>query len=120
MTLSLCIEECCDPADVAGMESSKHPDTMRPTLFLYDTVPGGIGITEKGFANFGKVFQRAYKILKECPFCSERPDSKGCPRCVTEQHAAKFSIDRKIGIEIAEMLNSPIDAELDPLDRPEK
>ena len=109
MTLSLCIEECCDPADVAGMEASKHPDTMRPTLFLYDTVPGGIGITEKGFASFGKVFQRAYKILKECPFCSIHPDSRGCPRCVTEQHTAKFAIDRKIGIEIAEYLNIPID-----------
>ena len=54
LVMATCIEEFCDLSDVSGNESSKHEDTNLPTIFLHDTIPGGIGIAEKIYFNFEK------------------------------------------------------------------
>ncbi|MBL8484594.1 MAG: DEAD/DEAH box helicase [Rhodocyclaceae bacterium] len=49
---------------------------FRPTLFLYDNYPGGIGLAAPLFDQRGQIVQRAADLVRHCG-CSQ-----GCPACV--------------------------------------
>ena len=66
----------CDRNDVGGVSHPLHPDTMRPTIFVYDGVEGGVGLSEKGFEKFEELVSAAYKAVATCP-CED-----GCPSCI--------------------------------------
>ncbi|ACL70212.1 DEAD/DEAH box helicase [Halothermothrix orenii] len=66
----------CDPGDIKSTVQVKSPYTGRPTIFVYDSYPGGVGMSEKLFRIHEKVLGTALKQLEECP-CSG-----GCPGCV--------------------------------------
>ncbi|MBI5879525.1 MAG: DEAD/DEAH box helicase [Chloroflexi bacterium] len=66
----------CDRHDIAGVTALTHPDTGKPQVFLYDTVPGGIGISESGFALLEKLWQAALDTVTRCA-CRD-----GCPACI--------------------------------------
>src|SRR6478735_7602141 len=42
----------CDRWDIGGLSTNVHPETGRPTVFIYDGHPSGVGITERGFEQF--------------------------------------------------------------------
>ena len=52
---------------------SRH---RRPTIFIYDGHPGGVGITERGFEQFEGWVADTARMLADCP-CAD-----GCPSCV--------------------------------------
>jgi DEAD/DEAH box helicase domain-containing protein len=64
----------CDRADVGGVIDSSN--TGRPTLYLYDRFPGGLGFAERAYAEFPRLVTEALSVLKACD-CPE-----GCPSCV--------------------------------------
>jgi DEAD/DEAH box helicase domain-containing protein len=66
----------CDRWDIGGLSTNYHPQTGRPTIFIYDGHPGGIGITRRGFLVFDALVDDAHRLISECP-CE-----KGCPSCV--------------------------------------
>jgi DEAD/DEAH box helicase domain-containing protein len=66
----------CDRWDIGGLSTNFHPDTGRPTVFIYDGHPGGVGITERGFDQFEGWVRDTAEMLRGCP-CSS-----GCPSCV--------------------------------------
>jgi DEAD/DEAH box helicase domain-containing protein len=66
----------CDRWDIGGLSTNFHPQTGRPTIFIYDGHPGGVGITLQGFRNFDLLVEDAYRLITECP-CES-----GCPSCV--------------------------------------
>src|SRR4051795_4905518 len=66
----------CDRWDIGGLSTNVHPDTGRPTVFIYDGHPGGVGITERGFHQFEGWVADTLKMLDGCP-CDH-----GCPSCV--------------------------------------
>ena len=39
----------CDRWDIGGLSTNFHAQTGKPTIFIYDGHPGGIGITRRGF-----------------------------------------------------------------------
>jgi DEAD/DEAH box helicase domain-containing protein len=66
----------CDRWDIGGLSTNVHPETGRPTVFIYDGHPGGVGITERGFEQFEGWVRDTAALLRGCP-CSS-----GCPSCV--------------------------------------
>ena len=66
----------CDRWDIGGLSTNIHPDTGAPTIFIYDGHPGGVGITERGFAQFEGWVADTVRLLDGCP-CE-----RGCPSCV--------------------------------------
>jgi DEAD/DEAH box helicase domain-containing protein len=66
----------CDRWDIGGLSTNAHPQTARPTVFIYDGHAGGVGITRIGFRMFETLVDDARRLIAECP-CR-----LGCPSCV--------------------------------------
>ena len=66
----------CDRWDIGGLSTAFHQQTGRPTVFIYDGHPGGVGITRLGFEQFERLVANATALISECP-CQA-----GCPSCV--------------------------------------
>jgi DEAD/DEAH box helicase domain-containing protein len=66
----------CDRWDIGGLSTNAHPETGRPTVFIYDGHPGGIGISQRGFEQFEGWVADTAALLRGCPCVS------GCPSCV--------------------------------------
>lgn len=66
----------CDRWDIGGLSTNMHPQTGRPTIFVYDGHPGGVGITARGYERFETLVADAHRLISECP-CE-----RGCPSCV--------------------------------------
>jgi DEAD/DEAH box helicase domain-containing protein len=66
----------CDRWDIGGLSTNLHFQTNRPTVFVYDGHPGGVGITQRGFEEFEGWAADTAKLLAGCP-CAD-----GCPSCV--------------------------------------
>jgi len=64
----------CDGTDIGATIDSAN--TGRPTLFVYDRHPGGIGFSEKVFEMMDDVAAACLMVVAECG-CEE-----GCPSCV--------------------------------------
>ncbi len=66
----------CDRWDIGGLSTNLHPQTGRPTIFIYDGHPGGIGIARTAFGRFEELCKDAHRLIADCG-CAE-----GCPSCV--------------------------------------
>lgn len=78
----------CAPQDINVVYHVKDPFTGKPTIYLYDSVPGGIGLSDRVYEMERTMLERAMEMLKVCP-CAD-----GCPSCVgaTAGSGAKFTL----------------------------
>lgn len=66
----------CDRSDVSVVPQVKATHNDKPTLFIYDSYPGGIGLSEKVYDLILSLVERTLKHVTACP-CE-----KGCPACI--------------------------------------
>ncbi len=66
----------CDRWDIGGLSTNVHQQTAKPTIFIYDGYPGGVGISRRGYEEFERLVADAARLVGEC-----RCES-GCPSCV--------------------------------------
>jgi DEAD/DEAH box helicase domain-containing protein len=66
----------CDRWDIGGLSTNSHFQTGRPTVFVYDGHPGGVGLVVRGFEQFEGWVADTAAMIEGCP-CSG-----GCPSCV--------------------------------------
>ena len=67
----------CDTGDLGThIEPVENQNFGRPTVVLYDSVPAGIGFSEKLFEMHHELIARALELVSECA-CED-----GCPSCV--------------------------------------
>lgn len=66
----------CDPGDIRVVYQVKAPFTAKPTLYIYDSYPGGVGFSEKLYSIHKELFIAAGKMIEQCE-CE-----CGCPSCV--------------------------------------
>lgn len=90
----------CDRWDIGGLSTPMHPDTERPQIFIYDGYPGGVGISEQGFALLTDLWEATLATIKECP-CEE-----GCPSCIYSPKCGNNNepLDKRAAIWILESL----------------
>ena len=65
----------CAARDLTVVYQVKAPITDMPTIFLYDSYPGGIGLSEKAYEMQDLLLSEALQVLEGCP-CEN-----GCPSC---------------------------------------
>ncbi|ARP70884.1 DEAD/DEAH box helicase [Streptomyces pluripotens] len=66
----------CDRWDIGGVSVPLHPDTLLPTVFVYDGHPGGAGFAERAFHT-----SRAWLTATREAIASCECDA-GCPSCI--------------------------------------
>jgi DEAD/DEAH box helicase domain-containing protein len=66
----------CDRQDIGGICYPVHPQVGRGAIFLYDAYEGGVGLTERVYAEIEELLRATHRLLLECP-CLE-----GCPSCI--------------------------------------
>ena len=67
----------CDAGDLGShIEPVENKIFGGPTVVLYDSVPAGIGFSEKLFEMHNELVARAYELVSDCA-CED-----GCPSCV--------------------------------------
>ena len=66
----------CDPSDILATARLRAPGSEKPSLFLYERYPGGVGYSDKLFTHHDRVLEAAIALLSGCP-CRD-----GCPSCV--------------------------------------
>ncbi|NLI96474.1 MAG: DEAD/DEAH box helicase [Synergistaceae bacterium] len=66
----------CDRGDLQVHGMVRDPHFERPTLYLADNFPGGVGLAEAAFTLRKELLDSAWEALVSCP-CE-----KGCPACV--------------------------------------
>ncbi|MFT5233426.1 MAG: DEAD/DEAH box helicase domain-containing protein [Candidatus Krumholzibacteriia bacterium] len=65
-----------DMSDLHSTAMVRSPFTGLPTLYLYDSFPGGVGFARRIFTQFEEICDAARAHLNTCPCV------KGCPSCV--------------------------------------
>lgn len=65
-----------DRNDLGGISKPMHLQTEKPTVFIYDGIPGGAGLSRAAFALVHEMFIRVTQVIGECS-CE-----LGCPSCV--------------------------------------
>jgi len=88
----------CDRWDIGGVSTAWHPDTDAATVFIYDGVPGGVGISELGYHELETWWRMTRDLLRECP-CAD-----GCPSCVQSPKCGNGNhpLDKGVALEILE------------------
>jgi DEAD/DEAH box helicase domain-containing protein len=93
----------CDTADVGGASYPNFPDTGLPTIVVYDGYEGGIGISEKLFAEFDRLARITRNLVEECG-CDE-----GCPACVLSARCGdgNLPMDKRGALELLRRIAPP-------------
>ena len=93
----------CDRWDIGGLSTNAHPQTGGPTIFIYDGHPGGVGITRRGYDEFGRLVGDAQRLIGECPCRS------GCPSCVQSPKCGNLNepLSKRGALELLRRLQAP-------------
>jgi len=94
----------CERADVGGVSYPTYPGTLKPTVFIYDGHPGGVGYARAGAAVFGSWLEAAAQLLERCP-CQG-----GCPRCVLSPKCGNGNqfLDKDAAAQLARALQAAL------------
>lgn len=66
----------CDRWDLGGVSYTRYPGLDAAAIFIYEGHPGGVGITEKGYALLDDLMTATLETIERCP-CEA-----GCPSCI--------------------------------------
>jgi len=66
----------CGRGDIRVVHQTKSPFTKKPTIFIYDNYPGGVGFSDKLYELHEEVFLMSLKLVNGCKCVT------GCPSCV--------------------------------------
>jgi DEAD/DEAH box helicase domain-containing protein len=66
----------CDARDLRAISQVRAPFTERPTVFIWENIPGGVGLSQKLYVEHQALFESCLEHVDNCQ-CAE-----GCPACV--------------------------------------
>jgi DEAD/DEAH box helicase domain-containing protein len=65
-----------DRNDFGGISTPFHHQVGEAAVFVYDVIPGGIGLAHQAYEKAAQLMHQTQKLIKSCP-CEN-----GCPSCV--------------------------------------
>lgn len=87
----------CDPGDIGADAQVRAPYNELPTVYLYDMVPGGVGLAEKLFDAREALVAACLALVRACP-CEN-----GCPGCVGPQVEPQSAAKRAAAIMLGRL-----------------
>ncbi|WP_028313524.1 DEAD/DEAH box helicase [Desulfatibacillum aliphaticivorans] len=89
-----------DRNDLGGISTPFHPQMGGPAVFIYDGVPGGVGLSLIAFKKALELFSKTMQAIKSCP-CET-----GCPSCVHSPKCGSGNrpIDKEASLFILESI----------------
>ncbi|MFF4531490.1 DEAD/DEAH box helicase [Streptomyces sp. NPDC001407] len=71
----------CDRWDIGGVSVPLHPDTLLPTVFVYDGHSGGAGFAERAFHTAAEWLTATREAIAACECESSCPSCVQSPKC---------------------------------------
>ncbi|HEX9934633.1 MAG TPA: DUF1998 domain-containing protein, partial [bacterium] len=65
-----------DPKDLRTVPMLRAPFSSKPTVYIYEHTPGGVGYSKKIFSLHTQILEAAGNLIRSCGCAS------GCPSCV--------------------------------------
>ncbi|MFH2057740.1 MAG: DEAD/DEAH box helicase [Pseudomonadota bacterium] len=89
-----------DRNDLGGISIPFHPQVGKAAVFIYDGVPGGLGLSEQAFKKASDLLEKTFETISLCP-CET-----GCPACVHSPKCGSGNrpIDKISAMKICEMI----------------
>ncbi|MCP4077072.1 MAG: DUF1998 domain-containing protein, partial [Gammaproteobacteria bacterium] len=89
-----------DRNDLGGISIPYHPQVGKAAVFIYDGVPGGLGLSEQAFKKAQDLLSKTVEVISTCP-CET-----GCPACVHSPKCGSGNrpIDKISAMTIGKML----------------
>jgi DEAD/DEAH box helicase domain-containing protein len=90
----------CDRWDLGGVSTACHPDTGRPTVFVYDGYPGGAGFAEHGYRTTADWLSATRDAIDGCACAS------GCPSCVQSPKCGNGNnpLDKRLAVTLLDLV----------------
>lgn len=96
-----CALHCmCAPSDLHVTIQVRDPLHGRPTLYVYDAYPGGIGLSERIYRDRDLILPAAFDMVRQCECLS------GCPACVGPgdiEEALKTRVSQLLDVSLASL-----------------
>lgn len=92
----------CDRWDIGGVSVPLHPDTLLPTVFVYDGHPGGAGFAERAFRTAARWLTATREAIAACE-CET-----GCPSCIQSPKCGNGNepLDKRAAVRVLDRLLS--------------
>jgi DEAD/DEAH box helicase domain-containing protein len=89
-----------DRNDLGGISIPFHSQTGKAAVFVYDGVPGGLGLTRQAFLSAEELINRTFEVIHTCG-CET-----GCPACVHSPKCGSGNrpIDKYASLNILELI----------------
>ncbi len=89
-----------DRNDLGGISTPFYPQVGKAAVFIYDGVPGGLGLTEQAYEEAGALMKKTFEAILGCS-CET-----GCPACVHSPKCGSGNrpIDKASALKILDMV----------------
>jgi DEAD/DEAH box helicase domain-containing protein len=94
----------CDRHDIGVAERLKDPYTDEPSLYFYDSCPGGSGLAEGFLKNLSSILKAAGDLVDSC-FCD-----RGCPSCIGPESGKG---QENVKLEVSNFIKGWLDVSMD-------
>ena len=91
----------CDVKDLGVVSEARASFTGLPTLFVYDQVPSGVGLSRRLYELQDEVLEAAFEQVRDCP-CEQ-----GCPSCVGPVSALDEDIKTRTRQALSQLRSCP-------------
>jgi DEAD/DEAH box helicase domain-containing protein len=90
----------CDRWDIGGLSTALHPDTGRPSVFVYDGYAGGAGLAERSYRRLAEHLALTRGTIAACA-CRD-----GCPSCVQSPKCGNGNdpLDKSGAVRVLDLL----------------
>lgn len=90
----------CDRSDISVVPQVKATHNERPTLFIYDNYPGGIGLSERVYDIIVSLIERTIGQVTACPCDNGCPACTGAPNSLMENKTDVLRVLHMLGAEV--------------------